>query len=86
MTYLGEEVSGQSGPALDSTDETAASDHKSSVKEAAIPALPYVTGGLAVVAIIALAVMLMRSRRELRMLQEPEDDSETDQETEEHDQ
>lgn len=86
VTYLGEEVSGQSGPAHDSTDEAAVSDRKSSVKEAAIPALPYVTGGLAVVAIIALAVMLMRSRRELRMLQEPEDASEIDQETEEHDQ
>ena len=86
VTYLGEEVTGESGLILDGMDTPAASDHKSSVKKAAIPALPYVTGGLAVAAIITLAVMLMRSRRELRMLQEPEDDSETDQETEEHDQ
>ena len=86
VTYLGEEVTGRIVSALDGADVPAAPGHKASVKEAAIPALPYITGGLAVAAIIALAVMLMRSRREVRMLQEAEDGPETDQETEEHEQ
>ncbi|MDE6996978.1 MAG: hypothetical protein K2P04_03750 [Oscillospiraceae bacterium] len=86
VTYLGKEVTGGSVSALDGADKPAAPGHETSVKEAAIPALPYITGGLAVAAIIALAVMLMHSRREVRMLQEAEDDPETDQETEEHEQ
>ena len=86
VTYLGEEVTGGIVSALDGADVPAAPGHKTAMKEAAIPALPYITGGLAVAAIIALAVMLMRSRREVRILQEAEDDPETDQETEEHEQ
>lgn len=53
-----------------------------SAKATAAEALPYITGGLAVLAIVVLAVLLLRSRREVRLLQEPED--EANQETEEH--
>jgi hypothetical protein len=83
VTYLGKPVTAedQSGIA-DSMDDPAGTDRARSAKVTAAVALPYVTGGLAVLAIITLAVMLMRSRKEIRMLQEPED--ETDQETEEH--
>lgn len=81
VTYLGKLVAADA--AADNTDDPAASDQKVSVKEAAIPVLPYVTGGLAVAAIITLAVMLMRSRKELRMLQEPEDEADNEMEDEE---
>lgn len=81
VTYLGKLVTADA--AADNTDDPAASDQKVPVKEAAIPVLPYVTGGLAVAAIITLAVMLMRSRKELRMLQEPEDETDNEMEDEE---
>lgn len=81
VTYLGKLVTADA--AADNTDDPAASDQKVSVKESAIPVLPYVTGGLAVAAIITLAVMLMRSRKELRMLQEPEDETDDEMEDEE---
>lgn len=81
VTYLGKLVT--SDAAADNTDDPAASDQKVSVKEAAIPVLPNVIGGLAVAAIITLAVMLMRSRKELRMLQEPEDETDHEMEDEE---
>lgn len=81
VTYLGKLVAADA--TADDADDPAASDQKVSVKEAAIPVLPYVTGGLAVAAIITLAVMLMRSRKELRMLQEPEDEADNEMEDEE---
>ena len=81
VTYLGKLVTADA--AADNADDPAVSDQKVSVKEAAIPVLPYVTGGLAVAAIITLAVMLMRSRKELRMLQEPEDETDNEMEDEE---
>lgn len=81
VTYLGKLVAADA--AADNTDDPAASDQKVSVKEAAIPVLPYVTGGLAAAAIITLAVMLMRSRKEVRMLQEPEDETDNEMEDEE---
>ena len=81
VTYLGKLVTADS--VADDADDPAVSDHKVPMKEAAIPVLPYVTGGLAVAAIITLAVMLMRSRKELRMLQEPEDEADNEMEDEE---
>ena len=84
VTYIGEEIAGDASRVLEDGDIPAAAGPRSALKETVIPALPYVTGGLAVTAIIALAIMLMRSRRELRLLQEPEDDLETEHETEEH--
>lgn len=86
VTYLGEEITGETSLIPGNVDTPAVPGHKSSVKEAAIPTLPYVAGGLAVAAIITLVIMLMRSRRELRLLQEPEDDSETEHGMEENEQ
>lgn len=83
VTYLGKPVTEeeQAGVA-DSMDDPAGVDRVHSAKAAAAEALPYITGGLAVLAIVVLAVLLLRSRREVRLLQEPED--EANQETEEH--
>lgn len=86
VTYLGKEITGETSLIPGNVDMPAAPGHKASVKEADIPALPYVAGGLAAAAIITLVIMLMRSRRELRLLQEPEDDSETEHGMEENEQ
>ena len=84
VTYLGEAVTDEdAGNRIINVDNSAAPDHDSPAKAAVTSFLPYVTGGLGVLAIITLAVMLMRSRREVRMLQEPEDDPETEHEMEE---
>ena len=83
VTYLGKPVTEeeQAGVA-DSMDDPAGADRVHSAKATAAEALPYITGGLAVLAIVVLAVLLLHSRREVRLLQEPED--EANQETEEH--
>lgn len=83
VTYLGREITGESGTALGSADAPVSPDRSTPAKEAAIPALPYVAGGLGLAAIVVLAVLLLRSRRQVRLLQEPEDDTETEMEDEE---
>ena len=45
VTYLGEEITGETSLIPGNVDTPAVPGHKSSVKEAAIPALPYVAGG-----------------------------------------
>lgn len=82
VTYLGEKSTGETSTV--EAEPSAAVDSGTPAKASAVPVLPCIAGGLGVLAIITLAVMLARSRRELRLLQEPED--ETDHETEEHDQ
>ena len=83
VTYLGKPVTEEEqADTADSMDDPAGADRVHSAKAAAAEALPYITGGLAVLAIVVLAVLLLRSRREVRLLQEPED--EANQETEEH--
>ena len=83
VTYLGKPVTEEEqADTADSMDDPAGADRVHSAKAAAAEALPYITGGLAVLAIVVLAVLLLHSRREVRLLQEPED--EANQETEEH--
>ena len=83
VTYLGKPVTEEEqADTADSMDDPAGAARVHSAKAAAAEALPYITGGLAVLAIVVLAVLLLRSRREVRLLQEPED--EANQETEEH--
>ena len=69
LTYLGVEA-----------EESGAASHRSGI---GLPSevLPYVLGILALVVVAALAVMLVRSRREVRRLQEePEEESEQEEE------
>ena len=86
VTYLGKEVTEvDAATGITSVDNPAAASHGSTAKNtvaAAAAITPYLTGGLCVLAIVTLTVLLVRSRREVRMLQEPEDEAD-DNETEE---
>lgn len=64
-------------------DAPASPDRSTPAKEAAIPALPCVVGGLGLAATVVLSVLLLRSRRQVQLLQEPEDDTEKEMEEEE---
>ena len=84
VTYLGKLVTADAGgDCADGMDDPTGESREHSAKMAVGTVLPYITGGLAVAAIITLAVMLMRSRKELRMLQEPEDETDNEMEDEE---
>lgn len=83
VTYLGQEITGESSMVLGSADAPVSPDRSTPAKEAAIPALPYVAGGLGLAAIVVLAALLLRSRRQVQLLQEPEDGTENEMEDEE---
>ena len=83
VTYLGQEITGESSMTSGSADAPASPDRITPSKEAAIPVLPYVAGGLGLAAIVVLSVLLLRSRRQVQLLQEPEDDTENEMEDEE---
>lgn len=83
VTYLGREITGESNMTPGSADAPASPDRSTPAKETAIPALPYVAGGLGLAAIVVLSVLLLRSRRQVQLLQEPEDDTENEMEDEE---
>jgi len=86
VTYLGKAVTDEdAGSRIITIADPSTPAQVSQVKQTVTTALPYITGGLAVLAIVVLAVMLMRSRKELRLLQEPEEDSDNEMEEEEHD-
>ena len=83
VTYLGKELPAEdaasnSKEADPSADGAQKEPVKAGAGEKAKSVLPYIAGGLALLAIAALAMLLVRSRREVRRLQEPEDGMEHD--------
>ena len=83
VTYLGKLVTAEADSAgTNGMDGPAGESREHSAKVTAGTALPYIAGGLGVLAIITLAVMLMRSRKELRLLQGPEDEIDNEMEDE----
>lgn len=83
VTYLGNLVTAEADSAgTNGMDDPARESREHSAKVTAGTALPYIAGGLGVLAIITLAVMLMRSQKELRLLQGPEDEIDNEMEDE----
>lgn len=83
VTYLGKLVTAEADSAgTNGMDDPARESREHSAKVTAGTALPYIAGGLGVLAIITLAVMLMRSQKELRLLQGPEDEIDNEMEDE----
>ena len=79
VTYLGKEIPAEDA-AFKESDLSTDGAQKNLIKEGGEKAqlvLPYI-GGLALLAIVALSMLLARSRREIRRLQEPEDGLEHD--------